>query len=197
MTKFSLLVTAALIAPFLNSGAACAEEASAAEVSELLVTATRVPVAPSRVGQSVSLLNREALEEAQTLVVSDAIARLPGVQVTRNGAEGQATALRIRGAETDQTLVLIDGVRLNDPSAVGAGYNFGNLLVGDIAHLEVLRGAQSVLWGSQAIGGVVNVVTAAPTDAFSGRISAEYGARDTGYLSAAASARTVAERNSM
>lgn len=190
MTKFSLLVTAALIAPFASYGAAHAEEAPVTDVSELLVTATRAPVDPSRVGQSVSLVTREMLEESQTLVISDAIARVPGVQVTRNGGEGQATALRIRGAETDQTLVLIDGVRLNDPSAVGAGYNFGNLIAGDIQHLEVLRGAQSVLWGSQAIGGVVNVATAEPTEALSGRISAEYGARDTGYFSAAASAKT-------
>src|SRR3546814_15151062 len=88
--------------------------------------------------------------------------------LSRNGGYGAATSLRIRGAETDQTVVVIDGVKLNDPSSAGGGYNFAHLLIGDAARIEVLRGPQSILWGSQAIGGVVNVVTALPERSLEG-----------------------------
>ncbi|MFX7858071.1 TonB-dependent receptor plug domain-containing protein, partial [Acinetobacter baumannii] len=93
----------------------------------------------------------------QSIVISDLLREVPGVTVTRNGGVGTVTAVNIRGAETDQTVALIDGIKLNDPAAPGGGFDFGPLLVGNIARVEVLRGAQSVLWGSQAIGGVVNL----------------------------------------
>ncbi|HMO43900.1 MAG TPA: TonB-dependent receptor, partial [Phenylobacterium sp.] len=78
----------------------------------------------------------------------------------------------------------MDGVKLNDPSQAGGGYNFGNLLTGDIARIEVLRGAQSTLWGSQAIGGVVNLITAQPSAPFVVSFDVEGGAMNTGYLRA-------------
>ncbi|HCW49334.1 MAG TPA: TonB-dependent receptor, partial [Brevundimonas sp.] len=92
------------------------------------------------------------------------------------------TSLRIRGAEGHHTVVLIDGVKLNDPSSTQGGFDFGNLLIGDASRIEVLRGAQSTLWGSQAIGGVVNIVTTEPTEAFQGSLDAEAGARGTTYF---------------
>src|SRR3546814_14035847 len=69
--------------------------------------------------------------------------------------------------------VVIDGVKLNDPSSAGGGYNFAHLLIGDAARIEVLRGPQSILWGSQAIGGVVNVVTALPERSLAGSFRSE------------------------
>jgi vitamin B12 transporter len=87
--------------------------------------------------------------------------------------------VRIRGAEADQTLVLIDGVQINDPSSTGGGFDFGNLLVGDISRIEVLRGSQSTLYGSQAIGGVINIVTAEPDGELKGALQAEYGSMDS------------------
>ena len=77
-------------------------------------------------------------------------------------------------------MALIDGVKLNDPSSPGGGFNFGNLLIGNIARIEVLRGAQSVLWGSQAIGGVVNLITRQPTEQLAVNARAEGGWHDTG-----------------
>jgi vitamin B12 transporter len=99
--------------------------------------------------------------------------RTPSISMSRNGGYGTATSLRIRGAEPEQTVVVIDGVKLNDPSSTGGGYNFANLLVGDIERIEVLRGPQSTLWGSQAIGGVVNIVTALPTRPLEGSFDVE------------------------
>ena len=84
--------------------------------------------------------------------IYDGRSNVPGVTIARNGGIGTTTSVYIRGAESDQTVALIDGVKLNDPSSPGGGFNFGNLLVGNIARIEILRGSQSVLWGRQAIG---------------------------------------------
>jgi vitamin B12 transporter len=163
---------------------AFADELGPVDVGELVVTATRSPQPIERVGQSITVVTAEELKASQAVAVSDLLATTPGVSFSRNGGVGGATALRIRGAESDQTVVVIDGVKLNDPSSTGGGYNFANLLAGDIARIEVLRGAQSTLWGSQAIGGVVNVVTALPDAPFEGGVEAEAGSRGTAYVRA-------------
>lgn len=129
----------------------------------IVVTATRAPEPAAEIGQAVTVIDRDLIEQRQTVAVSDLLATTPGVTVTRNGGIGGFTGLRIRGAEAEQTLVLIDGIRVNDPSSPGGGFDFGNLLADNIERIEVLRGPNSVPWGSQAIGGVVNIVTARPT----------------------------------
>ncbi|CAN5132259.1 TonB-dependent receptor [soil metagenome] len=187
-----LYLSAATAALILSASAATAQPiddlssslsaADATQVDDVIITANRSPQAATRVGQSVTVLTERDIVASQTVVVADLLSRTPGVTVTRNGGVGSATSVRIRGAETDQTLVVVDGVKLNDPSAVGGGYDFGNLLTGDVTRIEVLRGAQSTLWGSQAIGGVVNIVTAQPTRPFESSIDAEAGSRDTQYL---------------
>ena len=174
----TLFLTTAVLALF--SSASWAAE-TATPVEELVVVATRTPQPLDRIGQQVSVIDQADLQASQAMVISDLLAKTPGVGVDRNGGPGGVTSLRIRGAETDQTVLLIDGVKLNDPSAVGGGYNFANLLVGDIARIEVLRGAQSTLWGSQAIGGVVNIITAEPSAAFETSASFEAGSMATAY----------------
>ena len=146
---------------------------------EVIVTATRSPEKRTEVAVATTLITASQLESVQAVAVSDVLSRSPGISVTRNGGPGSATQVRIRGAETEQTLVLIDGVQLNDPSMIGGGYNFANLLAGDFERIEVLRGPQSTLWGSQAIGGVVNILTARPNGALSGQASFEGGSRAT------------------
>lgn len=132
---------------------------------------------------SWSVIDEEALTRAQNGAAADLIARLPGVNVTQNGTLGGVTNLRIRGAEGEQTLVVIDGVRVGDPSSPGGGFDFANLMIGGIDRIELLRGANSLPWGSQAIGGVVSVTTTRPpadgSDRTTGRFGAEVGARDT------------------
>ncbi len=132
---------------------------------------------------SVSLIRENDIARAQNGAVSDLLQRLPGVTATRNGPLGSFTGVRIRGADAEQTLVVIDGVRVGDPTSPGGGFDFGSLLVGSIDTIEVLRGANSVPWGSQAIGGVVNITTTRPSanvnDTTQGLIKAEYGANDT------------------
>ena len=170
-------------------------------LEEVVVVATRLPVPAAKVGNSVSVLQRSEIEASQAVAVSDLLASLPGVGVTRSGGAGGLTGLRIRGAETDHTLVLVDGVQINDPAAPGGGFDFGNLLTGGISRIEVLRGPQSTLYGSQAIGGVVNIVTAEAGGTPGGSMQAEYGSLDStrfradvGGSSHRASARLAAER---
>jgi vitamin B12 transporter len=187
--KTVLFATTAALCCLSTAAFAQASPIAAASVSELIVTANRSPQASDRVGQSVSVLTAEMIEASQVVDVSTLLAQTPGVSFSRNGGVGGSTSLRIRGAETDQTVVVIDGVKLNDPSTSGGGYNFANLLSGDIARIEILRGAQSTLWGSQAIGGVVNIVTAEATEPFEAKLQAEGGSMGTAYLRAAAGGR--------
>ena len=148
--------------------------------TDILVTANREARPASTVGQAVTVLDTATITQRQAVTVSDLLRQTPGVTVTRNGGVGTATSVNIRGAESDQTVALIDGIKLNDPSSPGGGFNFGSLLIGNIARIEVLRGAQAVLWGSQAIGGVVNLITRQPTEQLSVNARAEGGWHETG-----------------
>ncbi|MCO4753289.1 MAG: TonB-dependent receptor [Bacteriovoracaceae bacterium] len=91
--------------------------------------------------------------------VLDSLESLPGVSINQSGAPGQQASIRIRGSEDRHVLVLIDGIRVNDPSSIGKSFNAALLNVGDIEKIEVLKGAQTLLYGSEAIAGVVNIIT--------------------------------------
>ena len=151
---------------------------------EIVVVANRAPEPLSKVGNSVTVLNDDAIRQSQEVVVADLLAQTPGVTFARTGGVGQPTSVFIRGAENGQTVVVIDGVQLNDPSTTNGGFDFANLLTSDISRIEILRGAQSTLYGSQAIGGVINIVSAEPTGPFGGGVAAEGGSHDTGYVTA-------------
>jgi len=185
MTKFFLLLSAAAIA-----SPAYAQDMPDTDAPELVVTASRVAQPASEIGQAVTVIDRAEIERRQTVVVSDLLATTPGVTVTRNGTLGALTGVRIRGAESDQTLVVIDGVRVNDPASTGGGFDFGNLLSSSVERIEVLRGPNSVPWGSQAIGGVVNIITAAPAEGVQARANAEYGYADSMFASAGVSGKS-------
>ena len=145
----------------------------------LVVTANRAPQPLARVGQSISIIDSAEITRRQSTNLVDLLRSVPGVSVARNGGIGGTSGVFIRGADSDQTVALIDGIKLNDPASPGGGFNFGNLLIGNIDRIEVLRGPQSVLWGSQAIGGVVNMITRAPTDDLTINARGEYGWRGT------------------
>ncbi len=173
----SAIVTAALP---VQAGAQDSLPDDAEPQGEIIVTAAnRTETELDKIGQTVSVIDRAEIERRQTQNVADILRTIPGVTVARNGSIGATTSVFIRGAESDQTVALIDGVKLNDPSSPGGGFNFGNLLTGNIERIEVLRGSQSVLWGSQAIGGAVNMVTRRPTEALEVNARGEYGFRDT------------------
>lgn len=159
-----------------------------APAEEVVVTATRSASELSRVAESITVISAEQARASQKLALSDLLTSVPGVTVNRTGGLGKQTSLRIRGAESEHTLVLIDGVKLNDPSSPGGGFDFADLLVNDIARIEVLRGAQSALWGSQAIGGVVNIITPVPQGPLSAAASGELGSYESTEVTARAEA---------
>ncbi|MBB3859591.1 vitamin B12 transporter [Novosphingobium hassiacum] len=167
--KSALLVAAAIIPA----------TAHAEDSDTIIVSANRTQQTTSEVAQSVTVITLDDITTRQSVAVIDLLRSVPGITVTSNGGLGTSTSVSIRGADSDQTVALIDGVKLNDPSTPGGGFNFGNLLTGNIERIEVVRGSQSVLWGSQAIGGVVNIVTRTPTEAIAVNAAAEYGWRDT------------------
>nr|WP_087575281.1 TonB-dependent receptor [Sphingomonas sp. CDS-1] len=146
---------------------------------EIIVTALGIEQPRDEVGQAVTVIDAETIQTRQSVSVADLLATTPGVRFNRADAVGGVTGISLRGAETTQTLVLIDGVKVNDPSSIGDAYDFGNLLVGNIRRIEVLRGSNSVVYGSQAIGGVVNIMTGTPAEGFAANASVDYGYSDT------------------
>jgi vitamin B12 transporter len=146
---------------------------------DIVVTASGFEQPRSETGQAISVLDEERLEELQSVSISDALRTLPGIAVATRGPVGSQSSVFIRGGNSSQTLVLIDGVRINDPSSPNAAFDFGALLTGNIGRVEVLRGPNSIIWGSQAIGGVINVQSLAPTEDLVARTGVEYGYADS------------------
>ena len=145
------------------------------EVDEVIVTATRLPTAAEDI-PGVRIIDEEDIDALQAVFAIDALETIPGVSVFRNGGAGSATAIRLRGAETDKTLVLIDGVPVNDPSLPDGGFDLSVIDVADIERIEVLAGPQGSIWGSDAIGGVVAFAT---RELDGWRAQAEFGGHDT------------------
>ena len=153
----------------------------------VVVTATRTAQPLDRTGSSMSVITGADLDTRQLLFVSDALAQTPGLSVTREGGPGQVTSVFIRGAEAGESLVLVDGIRINDPSAPDGSAVLGDLLLSNVDRIEVLRGPQSTLYGSDAIGGVVNVLTQrGGSQPLAGSLDAQWGTYDTNRLNAAA-----------
>ena len=146
---------------------------------DIVVTASGFEQPRSETGQAITVIDRDRLEDLQAVSIADALRLLPSVAVAQRGPVGSQTSVFIRGGNSSQTLVLVDGVRINDLSAPNGAFDFGALLTGNIGRVEVLRGPNSVIWGSQAIGGVINVQSIAPTEGFMVNAGAEYGYSDS------------------
>lgn len=155
-----VLLTAAALPPsaFAQSALETLDGSAGIVLAPVSVTANRVPTPSRAVGSALSVISGQELEDRQIRLVSDALREVPGLAVSRAGPAGGMTQLRIRGSEDNQVLVLIDGIEVNDPSG-GSQFDFAHLLAFDVERIEVLRGPQSALYGSDAIGGVVNIVT--------------------------------------
>src|SRR5215472_9869528 len=157
-----------------------AAASTAADLQQIVISATRTPEPLDQTGTSMSVISGAELATQQVLVVSDALELLPGVSVTRTGGPGQDTSLYIRAADPGQSLVLIDGIRINDPSTPDGEPVLGDVFVNNVDRIEVLRGPQSTLYGSDAIGGVINLITpVGGTQPLQSQLSAEGGTFDT------------------
>ena len=161
----SVLLGAAVLNLYATPTLAQDEEELVEE--QVVVIATKTPKKLIDIGSSVTLLDQDTIRESQKISVYDLLRQVPGVTLSRTGGIGTVSTLRIRGAEAGHTLVLIDGVKINDLSTPAGEFNFANLTTADIERIEVLRGPASTLYGSDAIGGVVNIITKQPDRPFS------------------------------
>ncbi len=126
-------------------------------LSTLVITATRIPTALDQVASSLTLITDQDIEAAQQRTLPDVLAEVAGLSVVQTGGPGGQTSVFIRGANANHTKVLIDGIDAVDPSE--GSFDFGQTLTADLARVEVLRGPQSSLYGSDALGGVISLVT--------------------------------------
>ncbi len=144
----------------------------------VIVTASRIGFdRPDDLTAPISTITQTDIANRNQAVVADLLRTVPGLSVSQNGGAGSLTQLRLRGAEANHILVLIDGVEVANP-ADGA-FDFGGLSTQDIVKIEVLRGEQSALYGSDAVGGVINILTRAGEARERWRANIEGGSRDT------------------
>lgn len=129
------------------------------QLPDIVVTAGRAPESIGSTGSAISVISGETLTTSNPASLTDALRSVPGLMVTQAGGPAGTTGVMLRGANTGQTLVLIDGVRVNDPSGAAGDFNFALVAPGTVDRVEVLRGPQSALYGSDAMGGVINIIT--------------------------------------
>jgi vitamin B12 transporter len=127
------------------------------ELEHVLVTARLQPITLGEVGSSVTVITSEEIEKKQVKYLSELLRDVPGFSVSQAGGAGSQTQVRVRGAEANQLLVLMDGVRANDPAASGE-FQYQFALTSNIERIEIIRGPQSATWGSDAIAGVINII---------------------------------------
>ncbi|MDX4065298.1 TonB-dependent receptor [Aliarcobacter skirrowii] len=126
---------------------------------------------------NVDVITAQEIEDRKFKTVSEALQTIAGIQVSQSGGIGQQTSLFLRGMDSKKTLVLIDGIRYNDPS--GNGANFEHLMINDIERIEVIKGAQSSIWGADASAGVINIITKSAKDGTHANINLEAGRYDS------------------
>jgi vitamin B12 transporter len=156
--------------------AAAAAQPTPAE--EIIVTASREPVAAEEAPVSVTVLDEERIDRLGLGLGADILRLVPGVSVASTGPRGTQTQLRIRGAEANHSLLFVDGIRFNDPAA-GNEARFELLTTDSLSRIEVVRGPQSALWGSEALGGVIAVEGPDPFAGNALSALAEYGSLDS------------------
>jgi vitamin B12 transporter len=128
-------------------------------IETVVVTATRTPTPEAHVASSITVVSAADIAARQAPTLPDALQNVPGLNVVQTGGPGEQTSIFMRGTDSNHVKVLVDGIDVGDPSSPNGAFDFGQFLTPDIARIEVLRGPQSGLYGSDAIGGVINIIT--------------------------------------
>jgi len=155
MSARSLAITTLFAALALSA----AGTASGTGQDSIIVTATRIPTPSGRIGSSVSVITAADIERHQYRSVTDALQAIPSLSVVRNGGPGKLTSVFSRGSNANHTLVLLDGIEINDPGNTDGRIDLSHLYIGDVDRIEVLHGPQGTLYGSDAIGAVIQIFT--------------------------------------
>ena len=162
------------IATALVGGLAHGEQS----IEEITVTASHFPLASNQAAAAVSVIDQYKIDNRAALSMLDLLRDVPGMAVSQSGVLGSMSDIRVRGAEANQLLVLIDGIEANDPSQ-DDGLNWGVLSAADIERIEVIRGSQSALYGSDAMAGVVNIITRTSSAPLSAGLNVERAGNNT------------------
>lgn len=152
------LAPATLLFMAVHTDKSIAEPAVEA-LPQIVVIATRSPLDSARAGSSVSVIEAAEIEKLGSKGLGDVLRAVPGLDISETGGIGSASYAKLRGSSAGQTLILVDGIRMGDPTGVNGALDLGALAVGDIERIEILRGPQSALYGSDAMGGVINIIT--------------------------------------
>lgn len=171
---FFTLILSFLLSEYSYSQELDTNSLNSSEIENITIRSTRIPAGAKDIGSSLYIISEDQIKARGFKDAIDAISSAPGVTSKQNGSFGGVGTIRIRGASSSQTLVLVDGVPVNDSSSPAGGYNFEYLNTSNIQSIEVLKGSQSTLWGSDAIGGVINIYTKQPESTSFGA-SAEIG----------------------
>jgi vitamin B12 transporter len=150
--------TIILASTLLLSHLASAAPGSTEKLDQIIVSGSRTPLTINQLGSSISVISRDEIERREARNVSELLRSVPGFAVSHTGVGGSQTQMRVRGAEANHILVMIDGVRANDP-ATGDEFRWEYLGTGNIERIEIVRGPQSSLWGSDAVSAVVHIIT--------------------------------------
>jgi vitamin B12 transporter len=148
---------------FLSSVAliALAHPAFAQSDERVVVSATRVPTPLREIASSITLITAAEIEQRQDRSLPDLLREVPGLSISQTGGAGGQTSVFLRGTNANHTKLLLDGIDIADPSTPGGAADISKILAGDISQVEVLRGPQGALYGSDAIGGVISIITQA------------------------------------
>ena len=169
-----------MLAAALGAAAMAAQAATNGPVQEYVVSATRLSAPAKDVASSVTVIDAAAIERRQNQTAVEILRQdVPGLDVVQSGGVGGTASVYIRGGKPEHVLVLVDGVDVNDPSSAGRSFEWATLAADNIERIEILRGPQSTLYGSDAIGGVVNIITRKGQGEAHGSIRAEYGSFDS------------------
>ncbi|MFA5144512.1 MAG: TonB-dependent receptor [Candidatus Omnitrophota bacterium] len=129
------------------------------DLGNVIVSATKTEIYQAEIGSSTTVITAEDIAKTGKRSVQEVLRDVPGLTVMQSGAQGGQTSVYLRGAGSGQTLVMIDGVEMNDPIEAGRSFNFADLTTDNIERIEVVRGPQSTLYGSDAMAGVINIIT--------------------------------------
>ena len=181
MKKFIHLSLGLSLVPFFALSSVNAQEPlnsaeGSPEIEEILVSASLIPIAANRSANAITVIDSEQIKLRAAQSVSDLLRDVPGFAVSQSGSLGALSEIRVRGGESNHLLVLVDGVEVNDPSQTDMT-NWGTFSTTDIERIEIIRGPQSSMRGSDAIAGVVNIITSEADQPLSASIFSEYGSR--------------------
>ncbi len=152
---------------------------SLASLDPVVVSATRIETPLSQTSRSVTVIDARQLEDGQFATVQDALRSVPGLDVVRAGGPGQQTSVFLRGANSEHTLVLVDGIPVNDPASPSRFFNFADLTTDNVERIEIVRGPGSAVHGSDALGGVIHILTRKGQGPPRASLTVEGGAYDT------------------